>query len=884
MSRNSEALRCYYETILRYANDIFLLTDADERIIDANERAASATGYTRHELLGMQIGQLYALEKRTNADKQWQFDEQGTIFEAEFLRKDGSTFPVEISAHIVDVEGKKFRQAIIRNISERKQAELAILDEKRFSDTLIQSLPDIFFLLDQQAGLLQWNKNLERLFGLTSEAMAGTDAMAFVCEEDRPRTIERLQQAFETGTASTEARLNLTNGLRNYALTGTRIETKLGVCVIGLGIDITDRKRAQDAIDQEKAQAQTYLDIAEVIIGVLDVNGDIRLINRKGRKVLGYQEKELIGKNWFALCIPEDVREETQAVFRQLITGDTKPAEYHENKVLTKAGIERTIAFHNTVITEGETPTGIIFSGEDITERKTIEKSVRESRDLLRSVVENAPVRIFWKDMELRYLGCNTAFARDAGMSHPKDLYGKDDSQMGWREQADMYRADDRKVMESGKPKIGFEEPQTTPDGETIWLRTSKVPLRNANGEIAGLLGIYEDITAKKQNDSSLLYLNRALKTLGAVDRALVHSDSEDQLFQGVCRAIVEEGGYLLAWIGYAEHDAAKSVKVMASHAVQPGYTDKIHISWGDVPEGRGPAGKAIRSGKTQCIQNIAHSQRMQPWREQAHAYGYQAGIALPLSENGKPFGLLAIYATEADAFDAEEIALLEEMAGDLGYGIHMLHVGDERDRSRAEQQHTLEELRDSLENTVRVIASTVGKRDAYTAGHQRRVADLATTIAQEMGLPDEQIQGIHFAGIIHDLGKINIPAEILAKPGKLSAIEYQLMKSHPQSGYDILKDVAFPWPIADIVLQHHERLDGSGYPQGLKGDQILLEARIMAVADVVEAMSSHRPYRPGLGIEVALQEIEQHKGVRYDSTVVDACLKLFREKSYKLA
>ncbi|MEQ1673763.1 MAG: HD-GYP domain-containing protein, partial [Candidatus Nitrotoga sp.] len=179
--------------------------------------------------------------------------------------------------------------------------------------------------------------------------------------------------------------------------------------------------------------------------------------------------------------------------------------------------------------------------------------------------------------------------------------------------------------------------------------------------------------------------------------------------------------------------------------------------------------------------------------------------------------------------------------------------------------------------------AAIVEMRDPYTAGHQVRVADLAMAIAKQMGLPDEQAHAIHLAGMVHDLGKIQIPAEILSKPGKITGIEYSLIKFHPQAGYDILKGINFPWPIAQMVLQHHERLDGSGYPQGLKGDAILLEARILSVADVVEAMSSHRPYRPGLGIEVALAEITKQRGIYFDPQVVDACLVLFREQHYSV-
>jgi PAS domain S-box-containing protein/putative nucleotidyltransferase with HDIG domain len=205
------------------------------------------------------------------------------------------------------------------------------------------------------------------------------------------------------------------------------------------------------------------------------------------------------------------------------------------------------------------------------------------------------------------------------------------------------------------------------------------------------------------------------------------------------------------------------------------------------------------------------------------------------------------------------------------------------RKQTEVELQQTLESLRKSFGATIQVMVSAIEMRDPYTAGHQLRVADLARAIATEMGLSQDNIDGLRMAGSIHDIGKLSIPAEILSKPTKLTDIEFSLIKEHSRNGYEMLKDVESPWPLAEVVYQHHERMDGSGYPRNLKGDEILIEARIMAVADVVEAMASHRPYRPGLGIDAALAEIERNKGTHYDNTVADACLRLFREKGYQL-
>jgi len=207
----------------------------------------------------------------------------------------------------------------------------------------------------------------------------------------------------------------------------------------------------------------------------------------------------------------------------------------------------------------------------------------------------------------------------------------------------------------------------------------------------------------------------------------------------------------------------------------------------------------------------------------------------------------------------------------------------DIRSRKKAEDELRKSYLRHqkALAGTIQAIGLTIEMRDPYTAGHQRRVSKLSCAIAEEMGLDPARIEGVRMAGDIHDIGKIYVPAEILSKPGRLSDIEMSIIRTHPQVGYDILKNIEFPWPISQIIYQHHERLDGSGYPNRLKEDAILLEARIISVADVVEAMSSHRPYRPAPGIEKALEEIQRGRGVQYDREVVDHCLRLFLEKKF---
>jgi putative nucleotidyltransferase with HDIG domain len=226
---------------------------------------------------------------------------------------------------------------------------------------------------------------------------------------------------------------------------------------------------------------------------------------------------------------------------------------------------------------------------------------------------------------------------------------------------------------------------------------------------------------------------------------------------------------------------------------------------------------------------------------------------------------------------------LLEKTCRELSQQSERLQLEvSERKKTQEELTQSLDRLQRALQSSINATAKMVELRDPYTATHQQKVARLAAAIAEEMGLSQTQVKYIEMAAIVHDIGKIYIPAEILSRTGKLTELEYEMMKTHVQGSYDILKTIDFPWPIARIVYQHHERMDGSGYPDGLKGEEILLEARIIALADTVEAMSAHRPYRPALGIEAALEEITRNKGRLYDSRVVKACVFLFQEKNFR--
>lgn len=431
-------------------------------------------------------------------------------------------------------------------------------------------------------------------------------------------------------------------------------------------------------------------------------------------------------------------------------------------------------------------------------------------------------------------------------------------------------------VVSTGTP-LEEEFPVDTPEIRAKWLRQQVVRVDDGIAISWRDISVWKAASAqRKANEIALKKAYRALAALSAGNEKLVRAKSEPDLLKAICHVIVETGGYRLVMVSYARN-GPEITPVAWAEAGNGGHGGE-QPSWTNTENGRAPIVSVIRSGRPLVSRDILTDPDFAAWRGAAVKYGCVSNLVLPLSDGMRTFGALSIYAAEPDAFDMEETLLLEQLANNLGYGITALRTRIEHDRIAYQHQHHAEILQQSLEDSIRAIANTVEMRDPYTAGHQKRVGILATAIAHEMGLPEEKIHGIRLAATVHDLGKLQIPSEILTKPGRLTDIEYLLIKTHPQAGYDILKNVKFPWPIADIVWQHHEKLDGSGYPQGLKDGQILPEARIMMVADVVEAMAAHRPYRAALGIEAALREIERGRGSAYDPNAVDACLRLFRE------
>jgi HD-GYP domain-containing protein (c-di-GMP phosphodiesterase class II) len=408
-------------------------------------------------------------------------------------------------------------------------------------------------------------------------------------------------------------------------------------------------------------------------------------------------------------------------------------------------------------------------------------------------------------------------------------------------------------------------------------------PLESAEGIL--VTAAIRDITAQKEREHRLTAQNWALSAYAGAALAIAPTSSPEELLKAICEAITRQSVYVLAWIGVAEDGPDKLVRIAAATGSAVSFLDGLHLSWAeDEQTGKAAMGACIRTGKIQNMVDSETSETYAPWRERAREHGIRSVVCIPLVVENGWRGVLTVYAAHPNAFEAPAIEVFQHLAEQIVHAAHALNQEFALQAGKIDLADLQRKLTDALSAMVAPMVAAMEMRDPYTAGHESRVADIAVAIGKEMGWPEERLHGLYVAAQVHDIGKISIPAEILTKPTKLTAGELGLIHEHPETGYIILKNIPFPWPIAEIVRQHHERLDGSGYPLGLKGDAILLEAKVLAVADFVEAMGSHRPYRPAAKLTIVLKQIEKEAGSKLDTEAVRICAALFRDKRLVLS
>src|SRR5665648_972898 len=490
-----------------------------------------------------------------------------------------------------------------------------------------------------------------------------------------------------------------------------------------------------------------------------------------------------------------------------------------ETMMSTVAGQERPVAV--TLEYPGRPSDAfVVVYARDLTEQRQAEERATESEALYRRIVEMAGEGILAMDGEYRTTFVNPQMAAMLGYE-TEEMLGRVVSDFIFDEDLDDYAAE-MKARAAGMPGT-YERRFRRKDGGEVWASVSSTADLGPDGEFLGSFGMFTDITEMRAAEESLRQSEEQFRRFAEyLPGRMTIKDAELRYVFGNDERATEPSLPSARWIGKTPEELWASKEALAVRAI----------------------GERVLAGEV--VDEVSES-------PSDHGMEYLRAVHFPIARGGETVLVGGISLDVTEQVEAQE-----------------------------EVRRQAEQLRRTVEGAVLAMSHVVETRDPYTAGHERRVAELATAIAGEMGMDGEELDALRHAGLIHDIGKIAVPAEILAKPGRLSEVEFNLIKQHPASGFDILEVIDFGRPVAEIVLQHHERLDGSGYPRGLAGADILPEARILAVADVVEAMSSHRPYRAALGMEAALAEIREHAGVKYDADVAAACVRLVEEQGFQ--
>ncbi len=795
-------------------------------ITSVNQTEARMLGYSPEEMVGESIFEFILPEQRQEAQKRFKQKLSGKLLpRAEdriYVKKDGSRVYVVIDDVLEhDKEGKLIGvRTTMVDITDVKRAENLLRQSEEKYRLLAENAMDGIYIIST-GGFEYVNPAFEKIFGYKEKEVCHRKFNFFdlIHPEDRELVAKREEARKKGAPLSPEYSFRILTKDKKIKHVEVNTVPLFGEKLRVLGILRDITKRKMDEEALRESEEKYRSVVEQSRYGIAIIqDGVFKYVNQRLAEMGGFSVKELIGSPSKKFISAEDLSKVDDYHRRRLAGEDVAPV--YELEISSKNGKKIYIEFNTGVITYHGRPADLVVV-QDIGERRKAEEAVRESKERYKDLVEKAGVAILIDDREARLRYCNNNYA---------ELFGYSMEEIKKQTISTLVHADDvARVSEYHKGRVEgrdvpsrYECKAVKKDGSIIHIEVNASAFRE-DGDIIGTRCYMWDITERKEAEEAIQASEEKFKTLfnSASDAIFIH-DLEGRFLE-VNKVACER-------LGYGREQLLK-----------------MSLMDIDLPE-----------------YALQMPERIQELRKMGHIFFETALVhrdssVLPIELSSR-------------IIDYEGKTAALSIARDI----------TERKRAEEERKSSFERLRRALEETVNALSSAVEMRDPYTAGHQHRVTNLACAIAREMGLSKEQIEAIRIAGIIHDVGKIRVPAEILSWPGRLSDIDFNVIKTHPQVGYDIIKKIELPSSVAQIMLQHHERLDGSGYPGGLKAKDILLEAKILAVADVVEAMASHRPYRAALGIDKALEEISRNKGILYDKNVVDACCRILSKKKQR--
>lgn len=691
--------------------------------------------------------------------------------------------------------------------------ERALQEGEQRSQAILEDIEEGYFETDLAGNLVFVNEPLCRISGYSKDRLLGMNNRDYADPQTAKRMYELFSGIYRTGTPIKvkDFQINRKDGTKlTLEISASLIRNSDGqpTGFRGIALNVTERKKTEEALKETEKRYRSLFEESLDAIVITDRKGGFVDANKAALDLFGVSREEAAKTNFKEFYVdPKD-----GIRFKQEIETRGSLQDFELNLKKRDGTVMACLLFVTAKRENGGEIVGYQGIIRDITNKRATENALRRSEERYRQLVNHAPAGIYEVDFLRRtFVSVNDVMCEYTGYTR-EELLSLSPFDILTEQSKKHFMERMTKVLSGGKVPETVEYKIKGKNGREFWVLLN-TKLEYENGFPKGATAVVHDITERKLAEEALRRSEEKYRLL--VDNA------NDGVFIAQDGRIKFPNPKVMQILGYTANELA------GIH-----YLDLVH------PDDR-------------IIVNQVKKKR---------ATGSETASVFSLRVETRAGRELWVQISSVPIFWQERPATLN----------FVRDITDQRIRED-ELRQTVEKLRKLTGATVQAIAQTVEVRDPYTAGHQKRVSHIARAIATEMNLSSDMVEGISMAGNIHDIGKISVPAEILSKPGILTDLQFALIKAHPTTGYEILKGIEFPYDIARIVLQHHERLDGSGYPQGLLGDDILLEARIVAVADVVEAMSSHRPYRPALGIRKALEEISAKKGKLYDPRVVEA-------------
>jgi PAS domain S-box-containing protein/putative nucleotidyltransferase with HDIG domain len=815
-----------FVTAFRASPDSLTITRfSDGEILDANEGFERMFGYTRAESVGKTTVGLSIYTDPSGRDRltaRLRKDGQLTDFESTFRRKDGTVFTASFSARLLSIQGEECFVAVVRDITERKRAEEAL----RTSEATLSEAQRIgrigSFEWDARTDATTWSDETYRLYGRDPKEKPPTyEERLKMCT---PESAARLDAATKRSAQTDEP----------YVLDVEEVRpdgTRRWVTSRGEATRDTDgtvigmHGTVQDITELKKAHEQAARLAAIVTsspdaIVTKDLDEVITSWNPAAEALYGYAGEEIIGRGMEVL-MPPGLEDEPKRLTENILKGEK--VERFETQRRRKDGSLVDVAL---TLFPVRNDTGDILAisvmTHDITERKQVEQKRLRAEKFFQDTFEHADVGIAHVGMDGTWLRINPRLCDMLGYSR-KELLATTFAAITHPDDVDENMTAFHRMLAGEQSSYDADKRYLRKDGSIVWVHVNIVLIRKEDGTPDYNLDVITDITKRKQAETALRESEEKFRDL--------FNNAEVGMFRTKLDGseLLDLNDKYLEILGYAREELINKPSV---------------IVWADPRE---------------------REAMMRTLEETGRVVDLEFDLLTKQGDVRRCLTSLKLY---------RDTGILEGSITDI----------TERKRAEELAAQQAERIARTLTSAIDIAGNIVELRDPYTSGHQQRVSELAVRMAQSLGLSGHEIDDIRVAGLLHDMGKAGIPTEILSKPGMLSPIEFTLIKGHAEAGHRLAVSANMAEPIAEMIYQHHERADGSGYPRGLTGDQALLGSKVLAVADVVEAMMSHRPYRPALGIKEALAEIERGAGSLYDAWVVEACVRLFNEEGFEFS